>query len=363
MGSPIPHALCALSATEGGTIFCAEGNPLKIGKTIWRLKRNKIFLAILLMLAPAIPRSVCAQTLSYTDKLGRKIDLAVPARRAVILQLYEFLPALHCWDRVAGVGRYAYQNDLVIAALPDISTRIPSVGSGSDLNTEALLKLKPDVVVTWTYKPENIQFMQAKGLKVIVVYPDTLPELYDLVRLQGRIFQREAQAQNTITQMDEIIRLVQARSSRIPSDRRKKVLWLYGRENEVAGDADLTGNLLNLIGGRNVAGSFPQRTADVSIETIIGWNPDVIFIWGNARFNAQNLLSSPQWRHVKAVREGQVFKLPEWSIWSPRLAPIALWMAIKTYPDLYRDVDLMATTDRFYRKVFGFPLRKAPTGF
>lgn len=124
----------------------------------------------------------------------------------------------------------------------------------------------------------------------------------------------------------------------------------------------MTDNLLNLVGGRNVAGGITQRNADVSIETIIGWNPDVIFIWGNAKYSARDIMSSPQWQHVKAVRNRQVYKAPEWSTWSPRLAPVSLWMAMKLYPERYQGINLYSVADSFDRKVFGVPLGTAGAG-
>ena len=318
--------------------------------------------SLLLIVGLAVLSASAQQTIWYTDKLGRTVNISIPVRRAVNLQLYEFLPALHCWDRIAGIGRYAYENDLVLAARPNIRRSIPSVGSGTDLNIEALLRLKPDLVITWIFKPENVKYMEERGLKVIAVYPDNIDELYDVIRLQGKLFQREKEANNTIWQMDDIFRLIRSRTAAIPIDQRKKVLWIGGRQNNVAGAGSLTDNILNLVGGRNVAGGLPQRNVDVSIETIIGWNPDAIFIWGNAKYTAQDILNSPQWRRVKAVRDGQVFKAPEWSTWSPRLAPVTLWMATKLYPERYKDVNLFAITDVFDRKVFGLPLGKAGAG-
>ena len=50
---------------------------------------------------------------------------------------------------------------------------------------EALLKLKPDLVLTWTFKPDLVRFMEERGLKVIAIYPESLPELYDVMRLDG----------------------------------------------------------------------------------------------------------------------------------------------------------------------------------
>jgi iron complex transport system substrate-binding protein len=317
----------------------------------------KKFCLLLLMLASTAALS--QRTLSYQDKLGRTVSIQLPVRRAAVLQLYEFLPALHAWDRVAGVGRYAYENDLMLASRPDIAKSIPSVGSGTDINMEALMKLKPDLVITWTFKPENVKYMDEHGIKSIAVYPDSVAELYDLIHFQGEIFQREKEAANVIGQMDGVFNVIHSRVDNISHDQRKKVLWIGGRQNSVAGASGLTDNILNLVGGRNVAGGIQQRNADVSIETIIGWNPDVIFIWGNAKYEAKDILNSPQWSRVKAVRDGQVFKAPEWSTWSPRLAPVCLWMSMKLYPERYKDVNLYAVTDAFDRKVFNMAIGRA----
>jgi iron complex transport system substrate-binding protein len=97
---------------------------------------------------------------------------------------------LGVWDRLAGISRYAYENDLMLAVKPDIAHTVPSAGSGFDVNIEALLKLKPDLVLTWTTKPETVRFMEEKGLTVIAIYPENLAELYEALRLQGRLFNR-----------------------------------------------------------------------------------------------------------------------------------------------------------------------------
>ena len=171
---------------------------------------------------------VKAETMTYTDKLGRMVDIRVPISRAAIFQTYELIPALKIWDSVVGIGRYAYSNDLMKATRPDIASVIPSAsaGSGLDVNMEVLLKLKPDIVVTWTVKPEAVKFMEDRGLKVIAVYPESLPELLDVIRLHGKLFGREKQAEATIVEMQRLFTLVRERVSRITPDRRRKVLWV-----------------------------------------------------------------------------------------------------------------------------------------
>ncbi|MEW6162506.1 MAG: ABC transporter substrate-binding protein [Nitrospirota bacterium] len=313
---------------------------------------------IIFMFLLSISGISSAETITYKDKLGRVINIPIPAKRAVLLITYELIPALGIWDRVVGIGRWAYDNDLMKATRPDIERSIPSAGTSSDVNIEAIIKLKPDVVLTWSYKPEVVRFMEEKGLKVIAVQPESLDELYDVMRLHGRLFGKEKQMEHFINQMGKIFKLIKERVSKIPDDKRQKVLWLLGKPTIVSCGISVTNDVFKLIRGINPASFIPQNYADISMEQIIAWNPDVIFIWGNAKYGAQDILNNSQWRHIKAVREGRVYKSPDWSTWSPRLAPIALWMATKTYPEYFRDINLERLTDDFYRKVFGIPYNK-----
>ena len=305
------------------------------------------------MLSGGQARTASPPSVTYRDKLGRSVTVPVPVKRAVFLISYELVPVLGVWDRVAGVGRWAYENDIIRQDRPDIRATIPSVGSGTDVNMEALMKLKPDVVVTWTFKPELVRFMEERGLRVIAIYPESLAELYDVMRLHGRLFQREARMERAIGEMEGLFRMIRERVARIPDSQRKKVLYTGSKPTIVSGAVGVTNDMITLIGARNPASVLRQRNIDVPIERIIEWNPDIIIIWGNARDAPSDLMNDPQWRLIPAVRKGQVYKSPEWNTWSPRLAPFALWMAAKTYPEYFKDVNLDRVVDAFHRKVFG----------
>jgi iron complex transport system substrate-binding protein len=312
------------------------------------------FAAALLLLSCAAE----AETITFTDKLGRVVSIPVPVGRAVLFQMYELVPAFGVWDKIVGIGRYAYDNDLMKAAKPDIATAIPSVGTGIDVNMEALLTLKPDIVITWTFKPDAVKFMEEKGLKVIAVSPDNLAELYEVIRLQGKLFGKEDRAEAVIQEMEKIFALVTRKVSKIPSQSQQKVLWLFSKPTLVAAGTSVSNNLIEMIRGINPASGAPQTNSDVSIEQIIAWNPDVIFIWGHAGYTAESILESAQWRRVRAVMEHRVYKAPQWSNWSPGVATVVLWMAVKTYPDSFKDVNFELVCDGFYREVYGIPFEK-----
>ncbi len=322
------------------------------------LNNRKIYIWCFLILFIVSASSAEAETITYKDKLGWDATVKVPVRSVVFFQTYELIPSLGIWDKVVGISRWAYENDLMLAAKPDIKKTIPSAGSGTDVNIEAILKLKPELVITWTWNPNVVWFMQEKGLTVISIYPESLQELYDVMRLHGRLFKKEKKMEQSIAEMERIFSIIRERVSKIPSDKRKKVVWLGSKPTSIACGIGVTNDIFNLIGGINVAGKIPQRNADFSMEQILSWNPDVIFIWGNANYKARDILENSQWDSLKAVKEGRVYKSPKWSTWSTRLAPIALWMAMKTYPEYFHDINYEKITDNFYRKVFGIPYSK-----
>jgi len=322
-----------------------------------RVKKDVAALgAVILIVVFCIP-DVYAETLTFRDKLGRDVSIRLPVRRAVLFETYELTAALGVWDVIAGISRYAYENDLVLAVKPDIAGTIPSAGNGFDVNIESLLRLRPDLVITWAFKPESVRFMEEKGLKVIALYPESLAELYETMRLQGLLFGKEKKVDACIARMKKMFGMVNERCRAVPPVKRKKVVWLGGKQTTVAGGTGINNDLIRLMNAVNPAAAQQERSADVSMERIVAWNPDVVFIWGSARYGSADLLGSQQWRHVDAVRNGRVYKAPKWGTWSPRLAVVALWMAMKTYPEQFRDVEFDKVADDFYRAVYGISYR------
>jgi iron complex transport system substrate-binding protein len=298
------------------------------------------------------------EILNYRDKLNRTVEIRIPVDRAVIYQTYEMIPALQIWDKVVGIGRYAYDNDLIKAVKPDVADKIPAAGTGLDLNFEALMALKPEVIITWTVQPAVIKFMEERGFKVISIYPDSLQELYGVMEVHGRLFGKESRLGQCVSEMEKVFDIVRNRTKDHAELPRKRVLWIGGKPTNVACGDGLTNELIAMNAGTNVAGDLRGSNVEASMEQILAWDPEVIFIWGHAKYNADTILSSAQWRFVKAVRDGKVYKAPVWNTWSPRIALLALWMGTKIYPESYRNFDLTGVFDAFYRRVFGIPYAK-----
>ncbi len=297
--------------------------------------------------------SANAEKISYQDKLGRTVALDRPVNRAIIFSTYEMIPALGLWDQVVGVGRHAYSNGLMRAVRPAIENEYPAAGSGMDVNIEAVLKAKPDLVITWAIKPEGVLFMEERGLRVAAVHPESIEELYAAIAFHGKAFGRESKAMEVNAEIRRIFSYIARSLSHVRASDRKKVLWLSTKPTTVAGGTGIYDDLVKAIGAVNPAATYGQRYVEVSMERILAWNPEVIFIWGNAKYGVADILNNSQWQHLKAVKSKQVFKAPEWSTLSPRAAAAALLMAAKVYPEKFRTAEVEKELDVFYRRVFG----------
>jgi len=308
--------------------------------------------AAILFWAVSAPANASAFTVK--DAAGNDIEITPPVSRVVFLSLYELIPVFDVWDRVVGLNRWAFDNEL-LKRFPQLK-EIPSIGTADTVNIEVLLALHPDLVITWSYKPEVDDFLARRGLKVISVYPDSLEELYAVIDLCGRLFQKEDRAREVLSLMEKSFAATASKVSQIPPENRRKVIWLWGKPTTVSGGTGLQHELTKLIGGINPAEGIQTLHPEVSMESIVSWNPDVIFIWGSARYGPEELLSGPQWKSIKAVRDGKVFKAPDLTTWSPTICSLTLWMAWKTYPEHFDRKEISEDVLRFNQKCFRIPI-------
>lgn len=315
-----------------------------------------ILQAVLLLLVFTAPPQAHALTLK--DPAGNDFEITPPVKRVVFLSLYELIPVFDVWDRVAALNQWAFDSEL-LKGFPQLKN-IPSIGSADSVNAEVLLSLHPDLVITWSYKPEVDAFLVRRGLKIISVYPESLDELYAVIDLCGKLFGKEDRARQIRSLMEERLAEISSVVSTIRPEDRRKVVWLWQKPTTVSGGTGLQSELIRIAGGINPAAEFPTRHPDVSMESIVSWNPDVIFIWGSARYGPEDILSGVQWKSVNAVKKGMVFKAPALTTWCPAVCSLAMWMAWKTYPEYFDRAKLKEEVLKFHTECFGILIEGFP---
>jgi iron complex transport system substrate-binding protein len=219
----------------------------------------------------------------------------------------ETLFALGLGDRVVGVTRYCLYP-------PEATTR-PRVGGWLDPNFEAIVALRPDLVITREGE-QSAATLRQLGLATLVVHHDHLDGILESFSVIGKTCGAEQQAARLVGEIEARIREIRDRTASLP---RPRVLFVAERTLDTPGIRDVYAAgadgfidpLIALAGGENVchetAGGFPVLSA----EGILRLDPEVIVdlvpnLPDQPR-DEQSLLNDwQQLSEVKAVRQGRV---------------------------------------------------------
>lgn len=247
---------------------------------------KKILVALGLTLALMLP----AAALQVTDDRGVTVTLPRSPQRIVSLlpSLTETVCELGECQRLVGVDRYSN--------FPAAVRRLPQVGGGIDPNIEAVVALRPDVVLMAT-SSRGAQRLEALGLKVIALEPRSSA---DVQRVMGKLGQ--------LLEVPDPLRIwraiddgvAAAAQSLPPAARNTRVYFEVNRGPYAAGASSFLGELLQRLGVQNIIGPELGPFPKINPEYVVRADPDLIMIGDR---NAQGLEQRPGWAGLRALRE------------------------------------------------------------
>lgn len=307
---------------------------------------------------------------SFRDDGGRtvalpaKIEKAWPAGPPAEALIYIVAPEkLVGWTHPIASAAAALMSDHY-GALPVIGRL---TGRGNTANLEAVIAAKPDLILdVGTVGPTYVALADRVEDQTHIPYVligGSLAETPTLLRRAGTVLGVSDRVEALARYAEDELAEIQKRIATVPASERPKAYMARGPrglETDVIGS--INGEALTFLGAQNVvpAGASAGNLADVSMEQLLAWQPDVIVtIDGN--FLA-TVFSDPQWQGVKAVRDKRVYLEPRapfgWVDEPPgpnRLIGLR-WLAHLLYPRLFPE-DLRAETRRFYELFY----HQAPT--
>lgn len=238
-----------------------------------------------------------ARAVQLNDDLGRPVNLPQAPQRIVSLlpSLTEMVCKLGQCNRLVGVDRYS--------TWPASIAQLPRVGGGQDPSIEAIVALRPDVVLMAT-KQRAAERLQALGIPVVALEPKTHADVRRVLDKVGLVL-GVGDAQKIWREIDAG---VSAAAQSLPPDVRKtRVYFEVNRGPYGAGASSFIGETLSRLGTGNILpaslGPFPK----LNPEYIVRANPDVIMI---GERNAEALMQRPGWHTIRAIREGRVCIFP-----------------------------------------------------
>ena len=255
---------------------------------------------------PALLALVClpAQAgIVVTDAGGTDIRLAAPARRIVSLAPYitELLFAAGAGNRLVGTVDYS--------DYPPAARALPRVG-GHSLDLEAIVALKPDLVIAWESGSANaaVSRLRSMGLTVHLSQPNRIGDIAGELESIGRLAGTEATANAAAKAFRERHAGLAARYSRRPPVAVFYQIWkqplMTVNGKQIISDA------IRLCGGRNVFSHLPVLAPTVTVEAVIAANPEVIVASGMGEARPEWLDDWRRWNTLAAVAGDNLYFVP-----------------------------------------------------
>ncbi len=241
----------------------------------------------------ALLLAVSAHAVQIRDDYGTAIQVAQAPQRIVSLlpSLTETVCALGACQRLVGVDRYSNYPASVQA--------LPQLGGGLDPNIEAIVALRPDVVLMATSAGAG-ERLRALGLTVVALEPKNHADVGRVLQTLGQLL-GVADAQATWRGIDADMARVAAT---VPAAARgQRVYFEVNRAPYAAGESSFIGETLTRLGMKNIVpaqlGPFPK----LNPEFVVRADPDLIMV-GDSSY--ADLASRPGWAGLRAVRAGRV---------------------------------------------------------
>jgi len=246
-----------------------------------------------LVLHCAIPAPVLAAAATVVDDRGTVVPTQPMPERIVSLlpSLTESVCALGQCAKLVGVDRYSNY--------PARVEGLARVGGGLDPNIEAIVALKPDLVLVASSAPGTDR-LRALGLRVVALEPKDYASAMRVLGTLGQLLGVDT-ANALVATMEAEMR---SAAALVPAKAQgKKVYFEVSPGPYAASTASFLGQTLERLGLNNIVagslGPFPK----VNPEFVVRAQPDVIMVGDS---NADDMPKRPGWGNLQAIQQKRV---------------------------------------------------------
>jgi iron complex transport system substrate-binding protein len=244
--------------------------------------------------AAASPAAATSAAVTVSDARGRLIKLVAPPQRIVSLMpsLTESVCALGACERLVGVDRYSNW--------PDAVRRLPKLGGLEDAQIEAIVALRPDVVLA-ARSSRAIGRLEALGLKVLALEPVDHAELRTSLATLATLLGRPGQAEALWQQIDDQVRRATAQVP--PAWRGQRVYFEVDAAPYAAGAVSFVGQTLTQLGLAHIIGPELGPFPKLNPEFVLRAQPDLVMA---VTHDLASMPQRPGWSHLRALQRRRV---------------------------------------------------------
>lgn len=249
-----------------------------------------------------------------------------PAAMATPPRIVSLAPSLTEIVYAIGAGG-ALVGDTSTDDYPAPAKLLPHVADlANNVDLERLAALRPTVVLALhDQEREGSAIASHIGVPIVYLPNRRLRDLRADILGAGRAAHRSEAAKKVADRIDRELQSI----ARHHAGARPRVFFLLGLPGYTAGRDSFITDAIEIAGGVNVAGSVAQPYPNVSAESLLKTDPDVLLVARESHFTS-DVRSTEPWRSLRAVREGRVIEPPDDSLLErngPRLVQGVRWLA------------------------------------
>ena len=234
-------------------------------------------------------------------------------------------------DRIVGVSGFTVR--------PPQARLKPRISAFSSANIDAILDLKPDLVLTFSdVQAEITRGLILRGLTVLNFNQRSIREIFDMIATLSRLVGNPTAGLALIDQLQNGLAAIETSAKSFP--RRPRVFFEEWKEPLISGIAWVE-ELIEIAGGEvifpELRGCGKSKDRVVDPASVAARDPEVIIAsWCGMKVNIDEIVSRPGWSTVSAVRSGHVYEIPSSLILQP--GPAALTEGVRQIHALLAEV-------------------------
>lgn len=278
------------------------------------MRRKTWMTALTLLVLSSLMLAACSSQAEQSNEKTRTITheagkTKVPEKPKKVVALeFSFVDALDELG-ITPVG-IAQENKTDVSGLLGKDIEFTEVGTRQQPNLEVISSLQPDLIIG--------DFNRHKG-----IYKQ-LQEIAPTIILKSRnatyeenidSFKTIAEAVGKTKQMDDRLALheerLQAAKKKVDlKDDRKVMVGVFRADSLTAhGETSFDGELLEKIGIENAVTKTAEPTVTITLEQMVKWDPDVIFMAEADPKLLKEWKNNPLWNQITAVKNGEVYEV------------------------------------------------------
>ncbi|EJL29188.1 Fe(3+) dicitrate ABC transporter substrate-binding protein [Brevibacillus sp. BC25] len=247
-----------------------------------------------------------AQKRIVKHELG-ETEITGDPKRVVALE-YSFVDGL--WELgVTPVG-IAQEKDKDVEGLVGKKIEYTPVGTRQQPSLEVISSLQPDLIIGDLNRHKDIYKDLQKIAPTIILKSrnSTYQENLSSFATIGEALNKQKEAEQRLIKHKEIIAEFK---KRVPAgDSRNVMLGVFRADSLSAhGAKSFDGELLEMIGIKNAIQDAAEPTVKISLEQMVQWDPDVIFLAEADDALLNEWKQNPLWNNITAVKNQEVHKV------------------------------------------------------